>query len=420
MRIAYVMSRFPVLTETFILYEMLALQERGVQVEVYPLLHEPGTVVHPEAAPMIERAHYRPFLSIKILRANWQMLRSKPKAYARVLLEVLRGTWGNANYFLGGICIFPKAVAFAVEMQAEGIDHVHAHFSNHPVTTALIINRLSGIPFSFTAHGHDLHINPVMVGEKTSAAAFAVTISEYNRKLMCELCGETAAAKIHVLHCGVDASRFVLRPAHTANGSVRIACIAALIEVKGLPYLLDACAIIKQRGVHFHLDIVGKGPDRPQLEKQIAELGLQQHVRLCGPVTYQEIAQLLSQADIAVQPSVWTKRGQREGIPVALMEAMATGVPVIASRLSGIPELVQDGCCGLLVPPRDSVALADAMERLARDPQLRQAMGVAGHKKVMAEFNRELNAERLLKLIEAHSNRMSASEVATADLARVA
>ena len=153
-KVAYIMSRFPKLSETFVLYEMLALQQQGVDVEVFPLINERAKVVHAEAKPFVERAHYLPVLSLPILKANLHFLRTKPAAYLGVWRDVLRGTFGSLNYMLGGLGIIPKAAKFAYDMQRLGVRHVHAHFANHPTVAALVINRLTGIPYSFTAHAH--------------------------------------------------------------------------------------------------------------------------------------------------------------------------------------------------------------------------------------------------------------------------
>src|SRR4051794_32216720 len=142
LKVAYIMSRFPKLTETFVLYEMLALEQQGVRVELYPLLRERTTVMHPEAAAMVERAHFQPFLSWPILRAQMRFLRRKPRAYLGALWALVRGTWGSLNFLVGALGIFPKTVYFAGLMEADGVQHVHAHFASHPAAAGFIIYRL--------------------------------------------------------------------------------------------------------------------------------------------------------------------------------------------------------------------------------------------------------------------------------------
>lgn len=396
-RIAYVVSRFPKLTETFVLYEMLALEASGAAVELFPLLRERQPVAHPEAQAWVRRAHFHPFVSLPILRAQLHFLRRAPGRYVGTLREALRGTWGSANFFLGALAYFPKAVRFAYEMQHRGVTHVHAHFCNHPALVALIIHRLTGIPFSFTAHGSDLHVERRMLGAKVDAAAFAVTVSEFNKRVMTDTCGEAAEAKIRVIRCGVDVEAFTAPAAPCAGGALRLVCVGSFEEVKGHRHLIDACALLRGRGVDFVCDLIGEGPLRREMEQRIARLGLGDRVRVLGGKPRPEVIRMLREAHVAVLASQPTVEGKREGIPVALMEAMASGLPAVSTRLSGIPELVDDGRTGLLVPPADAAALADAIERLARDPELRRRMGAAGRDTVTRTFNLRTNTAQLLE-----------------------
>lgn len=395
-RIAYVMSRFPKLTETFVLYEILALERMGVGVEIYPLLRGDRGVMHPEAARLMARARYRPFVSPGVIRAQLHFLRSDPRRYTHALAEAMRENWGNANRFLGAIAIFPKSVTLAYEMKLDGIRHVHAHFVNHPTVAAFIIQRLTGIPYSFTAHGSDLHTERRMLRTKVEAAAFAVTVSEYNRELIVSECGERARAKVHVVHCGVDPEVFAPSRRRT-EAQLQVVCVASFEEVKGHRYLIEACRHLRERGVPFVCHLVGDGPLRREMTERIARVGLENRIRVHGPLPRPAVVRLLSRSDVAVLASHLTSNGKREGIPVALMEAMASGLPVVASEISGIPELVRPGC-GILVPPEDAAALARALETLAADPALRRGMGDAARQAVLHEFDLRKNAADLVRL----------------------
>ncbi len=404
-KVAYIMSRFPKLTETFILYEILALEELGLRIELYPLLRERQSVSHPEVDKLLPRARFQPFFSLPILKAQWHFLWRKPVEYSRTLFTVLRGAWGSTNFFFGALGIFPKAVRFAYEMQEQGINLVHAHFANHPAVAALIIHRLTGIPYSFTAHGSDLHVERRMLDKKVEAAAFAVTISSYNKELMIRECGEDVRGKIHVIHSGVDPNVFRPAPRQAKNGRPHILCVGSYEEVKGHTYLVEACRILRDRGVDFVCDLVGEGPLRGKVEAQIERAGLQNVALVHGGRPRPEVAQMMADADIMVLPSVPTRRGKREGIPVVLMEAMASGLPVVSSAISGIPELVENGRTGLLTPPGDAADLADALQQLLQDPELRTRMGRLGREKVIREFNLYRSAERLAKLFRATARR---------------
>lgn len=399
LKVAYVVSRFPKLTETFVLYELIALEALGVAVEIYPLLRARQRVTHPEAEQWTRRARFHPFFSFPILAAQLHFLRRSPRAYLSLLLDVLRQTWGSPNFFIGAIGIFPKSVRFAYEMARDGVTHIHAHFANHPTVAAFIINRLTGIPFSFTAHAFDLHVDRRMLDTKVAAAAFAVTISEYNKRLMLSECGEAAAAKIHVIHCGVDIDVFDSGPYEPNAGSFRIICVGSLEERKGHQTLLDACAFLHERGVDFVCDVIGEGPMRSILADRIAQLGLGDRVCLLGGKPRPEVVRMLRAADVAVLVSQSDAEGKSEGIPVVLMEAMASRLPVVASDISGIPELVAHGHTGFLVPPRHPTALADALECLARDAGLRRRLGEAGREKISREFDLRTNVTELLMLM---------------------
>lgn len=398
LRVAYLMSRFPKLTETFVLYEIAAVERTGVEVEIYPLLRQREAVSHAEAERLVERARFHPFLSWRILYANLYFLLWHPAVYVKTWWEVLSGTWGSWNFFFGGAAILPKCVRFAYEMQRQRIRHVHAHFASHPTVAALVIHRLTGIPFSFTAHGSDLHVDRRMLDQKIDSAAFVVAIAEFNKDLMIAKCGESVRDKVRVIHCGVDPTVFAQDTTRGRTVGARILCVASFYEVKGHRYLLQACRLLSQQGLQFECHLIGTGPLQRELEQRIAELDLQGRVILCGERTRSEIIEMLAQADLLVLASAPTESGQREGIPVALMEAMAAGLPVIASLTGGIPELIEDGETGFLVAPRDVTGLAQALETLINDPVLRERMGTRGRKRVLRDFNLERNATELAGL----------------------
>lgn len=403
MKIAYVMSRFPRLSETFVLGEMLAVEEHGLEVELFPLLREREDVVHAEAQALALRAHYQPFLSPAILRSQLHFLLRSPGAYLGALTDLLRGTWGSRNYFVGALGIFPKVAHAARLMRAEGIDHVHCHFSNHPAAAGFVIHRLTGLPYSFTAHGFDLHVDRHMLCEKVAEAAFVVPISEYNRRLMLEECGGRAEERAVVIHCGVDTDFFRPRESAPPEPPFSLLCVGTLHAVKGQKFLVEACRLLHEEGIDLACTLIGDGPDRVELAGAIAGAGLEGRVQLGGRRTRSDIAGLLRSAHAVAVPSIPTAEGKREGIPVVLMEAMASGVPVVASGLSGIPELVDDGVSGLLVPPGDPRSLARALRRLHDDPALRERLARAGRAKVVREFDVRANAAKLVRQFERHA-----------------
>lgn len=402
LKVAYMMSRFPKITETFILYEIIAVEQQGVQVELYPLLREKTSVMHPEAAPLVQRAHFQPFISLPIIRANLRFLVQKPAVYLKALWDLLRATWGSFRFLRGAIGLFPKSVYFAGHMQKDGIQHIHAHFASHPAAAAFVIHRLVGIPYSFTGHGSDLHRDRDMLREKVEEAAFVNTISHFNRELIVRECGEQYRDKISIIRCGVDTNLFTLPDRRRESGRpFNILCIGTLHEVKGQTQLIAACRELQQRGIEFVCHLAGDGPDLGALTEQAAQAGLTDRMIFHGRLVRQEIVRLLQNADVVAAPSVSSRDGRREGIPVALMEAMGAGLAVVASDLSGIPELVQHEESGLLVPPGDVRQLADALQRLHDDAGLRARLGQAARVKVLREFDLHTNAGLLVERIRA-------------------
>jgi glycosyltransferase involved in cell wall biosynthesis len=423
MRVAYFVSRFPKLTETFVINEIHAVEKQGVDVGIYPLfgqdngralkdgasifgkaveiLRKPssGQVMHEHAKQLLSRVVLVPFLSWSVIASQFHMIFRSPSVYFGTLWKVIRGTWGNTNFLVGGLVIFPKTVYLARQLEKAHVQHLHAHFANHPTTAAFIVHQLTRIPYSFTAHGSDLHRDQHMLNEKVAAAEFVVTISQYNYRFIAQRCGPAAARKVKVIHCGVDTSLFRAQARNrvdAAGAALHLVSVGTLHEVKGQTVLVEACRILQQRGVDFQCSIVGDGPDRQKLERQISEYGLTDRVFLLGLRDRSAIIQLLQTADVFTSPSVVSQSGRREGIPVVLIEAMACGVPVVASDLSGIPELVHDEKTGLLVTPGNPAELANRFVRLFEDSALRTQLGQAGREMVEREFDLDHNAQTLV------------------------
>ncbi len=398
--VAYIMSRFPTLTETFVLYEMLELRGLNFRVVVMPLRLEPENDAHPEAQEFDGDLFPAPLLSWRTLGINLKWMARHPVRYFRTLLRAAAGTIGNLKFFAGAVFYFPKAVVFANQAQRLGVSHVHAHFASHPAMAAWVIHQLCGISYSFTAHGADLHIAQHMLREKAINAAPAITISDYNIRFIARHCGDETAKHFEVIPCGADLS--VFRPRKEpkpAGGPLEILYVASFKPVKGHSVLINACALLKERGVAFRCRLVGYGVLEESIRRQIETCRVSESVFIEGPKTRPEVARYLSEADILVLTSVQVSSGCREGIPVALMEGMACGLPVVASRISGIPELVEEGVSGLLFTPGNSDEAADALEQLANDPERRTRMGRAARERVEQSYDLVKNAHTLAEQI---------------------
>lgn len=401
--VAHVVSRFPLISETFILNEILELERLGLRVEVFALLLERSEVRHAEADALAERCVYAGGSPRALLAAQLHWLRRRPGAYLRAWWRALRGNAGSPKFLLRAPMAVAAGALFAREAERRGVERLHAHYATHTALAAYVAHLLTGLPYSFTAHAHDIYVERPMLGEKLRNASFVVAISDYNRRLLEELYGDDARGRVAVVHCGIQPEVFAPREQPARGDELRIVCVASLQEYKGHPYLIDACALLRDRGVQFHLRLVGEGEERAAIERQIAELGLGGSVELLGAQPRDRVAALLREADVSVLPSVVTASGKKEGLPVVLMEALAMEVPVVATDISGVPELVVDGSTGLLVPERDAAALADALERVWRDPDAARALAAAGRERVLADFDLHRTAAQLRDLLAAGS-----------------
>lgn len=380
------------------LYDALEMERTGVSIYIYSLLRRKHAVTHSEVTRLQAPVLDLPLLTLPILAAQFSFIFRQPRRYFRVLYEVLAGSLASPRYFLGALAFFPKAAFFSRDMQKHRIDHIHAHFANHPATAAYIISRLTGIPFSFTARGSDIHKDQTMLRLKLEQAAFAIAVSAYNKSVMIQACGESLQNKIHVIHGGVDISRFTPGHSDEPAGILKIICVARFEPVKGHMTLLQACRQLRERGVDFECRLIGEGPLRSAVEEEIRRLQLDEDITLMGACPQEQVVATLAQTDVAVLATVPTARGECEGIPNVLKEAMAAGLPVVASDVGGIPELVENGKTGLLVPPGDIAALSDALARLAVDRQLREGLGYNGRQKVTASFNLQSSIQQRASL----------------------
>jgi glycosyltransferase involved in cell wall biosynthesis/aminoglycoside phosphotransferase (APT) family kinase protein len=398
--IAIFLSRFPLITETFILREMIELERQGQPVRLIPLLRERAVVVHDEARPWIERAEYTPFLSRQIIASNLRLLRRRPLRYFSLIAHILLGCSKSANLFFGALGIFPKSVHLAERLAEEGVSHLHAHYATHPALAVKIVSDITGLPYSFTTHAHDIFVHRAMLKEKIRGASFVRVISRFNQDFLRRLDPSIPREKLPLVRVGIPADQF--EPAYTppAHPQPRILCVAALKPYKGLSVLIETCRRLKAEGWDFVCDIVGDGPLKSAIQEQIACCRLKDRVYLRGSLPQTEVAKLMATCTVFVLPSVVAADGQMEGIPVALMEAMACRRPVITSRLSGIPELVEDGMTGVLVEPADVQGLVGALKRVCGDPRLARRLGEAGRRRVVMRHSLERSVGSLLDLMD--------------------
>lgn len=304
-----------------------------------------------------------------------------------------------------GLRLFFRMIYFAYFLKNNNIKHVHAHFAATATYMAKNISDLIGCSFSFTAHAYDIFktdVDLLELEEYIGSASFVRTVSLYHKNYLESICVNITPPKIKVITYGVDCSKFkpIDLNIQQENGQITIVAVCNLVPKKGLCYLVDACGKLKLRGKKFICYIVGEGELRNDLEKQIVNLGLTDIVKLTGKISHNEVNDKVNKADIFVLPCVVTEDGDRDGIPNALIEAMATAKPVISTDVAGIPELIEDGKSGFVVPQKETESLCNAIETLAKNSLLRSEFGACGREKVYESFNIDKIADSVIALFK--------------------
>jgi len=369
---AYVLKRFPRLSQTFVLEELLELQRLGQEIVVLAARGPGGP--SPERASLLHAPlHYLPADVPESAAAPW-------------VAEQLRST---------------------------GAEHVHAHFAGWASGVAQQAAADAGIGFSFTAHATDIYrdnVDEAALAARIEAARFVVTVTEANRQHLERLLDRHGrTGRVVRIYNGVDAAR--LRRVgqdgpHDGSGArghsadrPQVLAVGRLVAKKGFDVLLDAAALLRQRGVDVRTTIVGDGPERPRLDWQVRSLGLADRVELRGALPHDDVLTLLRSSSVLAMPCVVADDGDRDALPTVILEAMALGTPVVSTRVSGVPEMLEDGHSGVLVEQRDPAGLAGALERLVRDPALSTSVADAAHAVVTERFDLTTNATALRSLL---------------------
>ncbi len=401
MVIGYILSRYPLPTETFILREMTEMRALGHEIHILPLRRAHPDITHPETRRLESRVAGPQW------PAEWKRAAATLVRHPGRLRLLARGGWEqrpDLNLMAGAALYAPRALAIAEFCRQKQIQHLHAHFATHPTLAALAAHRLCGVPFSFTVHAHDIFQHSAGLEAKLRAASWVVAISEFNRRHLLRL--SPVEDKITVIPCGVRVAQYARLPLPASGPRpLRLLCVAALRPYKGHRVLLEACARWHPpHGMEIHL--AGDGPLRRELERLCRQLGLSRCTRFLGWCGEPEVRRQLAWSDIFALPSVAEPSGKMDGIPVALMEAMAAARPVIASRLSGIPELVHDGVNGLLIEPGSVAQLIRALQLLEPEA-IRRTYGRAGQIFVHQHHDLDRNVRRFSDGLEALHQRAS-------------
>ncbi len=405
--VAYLLKRYPRLSETFILHEMLTLERLGAHLHVYSEMNPAERVTHPDINRLHAPVTYLPPVTaqgfLPLLKAHARLLRQKPRRYLTTLWWAFR-----RRDPLASLKHFTRAGWLGAELQRAGVQRLHAHFAHGPAATAYYVSQLYDIPFSFTGHAKDIYTTPQEhIAERIHAARFVVTCTEFNVRYLASLGEPETAQKIHRIYHGVDLSRFSPRAEPAPQPDARalsapplILAVGRLVEKKGLSYLVEACALLRERGISFRCQIIGGGPLRDSLREQIAQAGLAELITLEPPCPQEELVARYQEAAVVTLPCVELENGDRDGIPNVLVEAMAMGVPVVSTSISGIPELITHQRTGMLVPPRDVESLASALIMLLNKPYLRERLGREGARFVHENFDMTCNTRQLIELFQ--------------------
>ena len=395
--VAYILLRFPCLTETFIAEEIRKIQSMGIRVHLYSLLPPKKEPVQSVSAGLVPQTRFTPQVYTPSLWwAQLCVLRKSPGQYFRLLGILLSQPAPELAAFPKRVMTFLKSIWLAKEIEGTPVKLLHSHFAWLSAAACMIVSELNGLPFTITAHAYDIYSKQSDILKLTTTRADRiVTISDYNKRVMLEMNTRLSKEKIEVIHCGIDLAYFSGINRATNNGILNITSVGSLLEKKGHAYLIRACQELRRQGIEFRCVIVGGGGLREQLQELIKELDLEDRVILVGPQTQAWVRDRLRESDVFVLACVVTEEGERDGIPVALMEATAMGVPVVCTSVSGIPELIEHEETGLLVPERDVDALAAAVSRLSMDGLLRQKLVGKGRRVVVAEFDINKSAAQL-------------------------
>jgi len=357
--IDYLVSRFPITSETFIVRELDALASAGGRdIGLRSLFPSPDPQVHDIARPWVGRL-VRHGAGAGLAGLWWAITRH-PLTTLSIIGAVIRGYAAHPGLLARALVAVPLAAAHARDLQAAGTPrHVHAHYATYPALAAWICARLTDITYSVTVHAHDLYVDQSMLARKLDDARFIVTVSEFNRALL----KRYTSTPVHIIHCGINTAAYPFRPRQIPDsGAIRALCVASLQEYKGHRVLLQALALGGPGVDRIELDLIGKGVLADELQALATELGLAERVRFLGGQSETAVKQALADADLFVLPSIVAADGQMEGLPVALMEALASGIPTVSTDLSGIPELVIPNRTGVLATPADPAGLRDALE----------------------------------------------------------
>lgn len=394
-KIAYLSNPYPAISHTFIFREIESLRKEGldiasVSVSATPDLDKMTLAEQKEADRTLVLKNTS---LLKIILSAITLLVHSPAGLSRMSLQALSFCYRGPANPVKAAGYFAEAIILLAWLREQKITHIHEHFGNPTAFVAMLCKSYGGISYSLSIHGPDIFtdINGSMLAEKVKNASFVRCISQYCKSQVMQVSPYEHWRNHHIIRCGVDPQLYEKRPKQE-NTVPRILCVGRLCPAKGQHLLLEACSILQKRGYTFEVVLVGDGPERESLEKLRKDLGLENQVHFKGILGQEEVRNEYQQADLFILPSF------SEGIPVVLMEAMAMEIPVISTRITGIPELIDHGSDGLLATPGDVDDLVRKIQMLLFDSRLRLHLGKAGRNKIQDKYNQRKNNAELAAL----------------------
>jgi glycosyltransferase involved in cell wall biosynthesis len=390
MRITYIAASLPYGSgEIFLAPEIKEFLRQGHELAVVALQPR-GREVHDDVKSLLPIMVIQPLFSLPILYGALCEAMSSPLRTTAGIAMLLRSR--KFNIAIKNLAMFPKALWLARLVRRAGTNHIHAEWGGCTSTLGMIAGKVSGVPWSFTVHSWELVENNLLRVKAESATVVRV-VSRFGERRLRGHVGDRAP--VHVIHVGIDLPPEPVVP-RPPRDQFRILVVAALVPIKGIEFLIKAWAVLRDRGIKVSVEIFGKGPLRETLTGLIIQAAAEDYIALRGLMLHDRLLSQMSPAnyDAAVLPSIVASNGQQEGIPMALVEAMARGIPVIATQTGGIVELLEGGA-GMLVPPADPEALADAIEALYRDPELRAQLRATGRQRIEDQFRVEASVKEL-------------------------
>ncbi|MBL7047950.1 MAG: glycosyltransferase [Nitrospira sp.] len=400
-RIAYLTSEYPAISHTFIFREIQALRAMGLQVMTASIKRPAflSKMTTEEKHETEETLYIKDLPIIEIILAHINILIKSPAKYLSMLSEAITLSRSGPRNVLKGLAYFAEAGILLNWMFRNAINHIHVHFANPAATVAMIASSYGNITYSMSVHGPDVfyNVDPLLLAEKAKKALFVRCISHYCQSQLMRLLPTAMWSKLDIVRCGIDPEIFTPSD-KIADNIPEILCVGRLVPAKGQHILLQACGRLKDRGAKFHMTFIGEGEDRDSLEALTKKLGLSSNVIFTGALGQEAVRSHYDRANIFVLASF------AEGLPVVLMEAMSKSIPSVSTRITGIPELIDNWKDGVLVSPSDVAGLTDALQTLLSDPELRKVLGKAARQKVMQQYSLKQNCELMANLFKKHLN----------------